>query len=77
MAIPKKSKPGIKQVVKDLGNVVFQLEQLRMHVFNGDRALDEYMKMKDDKEDFQKYLEEKYKPEEDDKDNKETEDKWL
>tara|TARA_R110002012_G_scaffold310755_1_gene519240 strand:+ start:2080 stop:2307 length:228 start_codon:yes stop_codon:yes gene_type:complete len=75
MAIPKKSKPGIKQVVKDLGNVVFQLEQLRMHVFNGDRALDEYMKMKDDKEDFQKYLEEKYKPEEDDKDNKETEDK--
>ena len=75
MAIPKKSKPGIKQVVKDLGNVVFQLEQLRMHVFNGDRALDEYMKMKDDKEDFQKYLEEKYKPEEDDKDNKETKDK--
>jgi hypothetical protein len=52
-----------------------QIEQLRMHVFNGDRALDEYMKMKGDKDEFQKYLAEKYKPEEDDKDNEETKEK--
>jgi hypothetical protein len=76
MPLPKKKKPTLKEILGNMGNLLVQIEQLRMHVFNGDRALDEYMKMKGEKEEFQKYLEEKYKePEEDDKDNKETEDK--
>ena len=45
----------------------------KQHVFNGDRALDEYMKMKGDKEAFVKYLEENYK--DNDQDNKENKDK--
>ena len=73
MPIPKKKKPTLKEVLGNLGSLLMQVEQLRMHVFNGDRALDEYMKMKNDKEDFQKYLEEKYK--DDDTDNKKTKDK--
>jgi|TARA_X000001382_G_scaffold123006_2_gene106413 hypothetical protein len=75
MAIPKKKKPTLKEVLGNMGNLLMQIEQLRMHVFNGDRALDEYMKMKGDKDEFQKYLAEKYKPEEDDKDNEETKEK--
>jgi len=76
MAIPKKKKPTLKEVLGNMGNLLMQIEQLRMHVFNGDRALDEYMKMKGDKDAFVKYLEENYKePEKDDKDIKEAEDK--
>jgi len=75
MAIPKKKKPTLKHVLRDVGNLMFQLEQLRMHVFNGDRALDEYVKMKGDKEDFVKFLEKNYKEPEDDKDNEETKEK--
>ena len=56
-----------------IGALMMQLEQLKSHVFNGDKALDEYIKMKGDKEDFVKFLEENYK--EDDKDNKTTESK--
>ena len=54
-----------------IGAVVMQLEQLKAHVFNGDKALDEYIKMKDDKENFVKYLEKNYS--EDDKDKEKTE----
>lgn len=53
--------------------IAVQLEQLKMQVFNGDKALDEYMEMKGDKEDFVKYLEKKYPL--DDKDNEKTEGK--
>lgn len=53
--------------------IAIQLEQLKMQVYNGDKALDEYMDMKGDKEDFIKFLEKKYPL--DDKDNKKTEDK--
>ena len=56
-----------------IGAIVMQLEQLKAHVFNGDKALDEYIKMKDDKENFVKYLEKNYS--EDDKDKKKTESK--
>ncbi len=76
MAINKKKKPTAKELISTMAAIAVQLEQLKQHVFNGDRALDEYMKMKGDKDDFIKYLEENYKePEEDDKHNKETKDK--
>lgn len=52
--------------------LAMQVERLQLHVMNGDKALDEYMKMKGDKEDFVKYLEENYK---DDKDSKKAEGK--
>ncbi len=53
--------------------IAIQLEQLKMQVYNGDKALDEYMEMNGDKEDFVKYLEKKYPL--DDKDNEKTESK--
>ena len=69
----KKKKPTIKELSGMIGALMVQLEQIKAHVFNGDKALDEYIKMKGDKEDFVKYLEENYK--EDDTDNEKTEDK--
>jgi hypothetical protein len=73
MAINKKKKPTAKELISTMAAIAVQLEQLKQHVFNGDRALDEYMKMKGDKDDFVKYLEENYK--DNDQDNKETKDK--
>tara|TARA_R100000353_G_scaffold175943_1_gene147875 strand:- start:1842 stop:2063 length:222 start_codon:yes stop_codon:yes gene_type:complete len=73
MAINKKKKPTAKELISTMAAIAVQLEQLKQHVFNGDRALDEYMKMKGDKEAFIKYLEENYK--DNDQDNKETKDK--
>mgnify|MGYP003671105593 CR=1 FL=1 len=71
--IQKKKKPTIKELAGMIGALMMQLEQLKSHVFNGDKALDEYMDMHGDKEDFIKFLEKKYPI--DDKDNKKTEDK--
>jgi hypothetical protein len=73
MAINKKKKPTAKELIGTIAAIAVQLEQLKHHVFNGDKALDEYMKMKGDKEAFVKYLEENYK--DNDQDNKETKDK--
>tara|TARA_A100001391_G_C5015674_1_gene264375 strand:+ start:885 stop:1106 length:222 start_codon:yes stop_codon:yes gene_type:complete len=73
MAINKKKKPTAKELISTMAAIAVQLEQLKQHVFNGDKALDEYMKMKGDKEAFIKYLEENYK--DNDQDNKETKDK--
>jgi hypothetical protein len=73
MAINKKKKPTAKELISTMAAIAVQLEQLKQHVFNGDRALDEYMKMKGDKDDFIKYLEKNYK--DNDQDNKETKDK--
>mgnify|MGYP001475480585 FL=1 len=73
MAINKKKKPTAKELISTMAAIAVQLEQLKQHVFNGDRALDEYMKMKGDKDAFVKYLEENYK--DNDQDNKETKDK--
>jgi len=56
-----------------IGAIMMQIEGLKMQVFNGDKALDEYMDMHGDKEDFIKFLEKKYPI--DDKDNEKTEDK--
>ena len=72
--IPKqKKKPTTKELMGMLTGVAIQLEQLKMQVYNGDKALDEYMDMKGDKKEFIKFLEKKYPL--DDKDNKKTEDK--
>tara|TARA_R100000664_G_C2758678_1_gene147794 strand:- start:1788 stop:2018 length:231 start_codon:yes stop_codon:yes gene_type:complete len=76
MAINKKKKPTAKELISTMAAIAVQLEQLKQHVFNGDRALDEYIKMKGDKDDFVKYLEKNYKePKKDDQDNKEAKDK--
>ena len=69
----KTKKPSIKEIAKLMGSLIFQLEQLKLQVYNGDKALDEYMDMKGDKEDFVKFLEKKYPL--DDKDKKKTESK--
>ena len=53
----KTKKPSIKEIAKLMGSLIFQLEQLKLQVYNGDKALDEYMDMKGDKEDFIKFLE--------------------
>jgi len=68
-----KKKPTGKEIMGMLTAIAIQLEQLKMQVYNGDKALDEYMDMKGDKEDFVKFLEKKYPL--DDKDNKKTESK--
>ena len=76
MAINKKKKPTAKELISTMAAIAVQLEQLKQHVFNGDRALDEYMKMKGDKDYFIKYLVKNYKePEKEDQDNKKTKDK--
>ena len=69
----KKDKPTLKEVVRLVGTLAVQIEQLKMQIWNGDRALDLYLEMKGDKEDFKKFLEEKFPV--DDKDSKKTEEK--
>ncbi len=73
MAINKKNKPSLKEIVRLIGTLAVQIEQLKMQVWNGDRALDLYLEMKEDKEKFKKFLEKKYPL--DDTDSKKTEDK--
>ena len=69
----KKDKPTLKEVVRLVGTLAVQIEQLKMQIWNGDRALDLYLEMKGDKEDFKKFLEKKFPI--DHKDNKKTEEK--
>tara|TARA_R100000654_G_scaffold72949_1_gene105245 strand:+ start:169 stop:387 length:219 start_codon:yes stop_codon:yes gene_type:complete len=71
--IQKKQKPTLKRVVRMVEDLFVAVEQLRLQIYNGDLALDEYMKMKDDKQAFIKYLEEKYPK--DDKDKEKTKEK--
>ena len=71
--IQKKQKPTLKRVVRIVEDLFVAVEQLRLPIYNGDLALDEYMKMKDDKEAFIKYLEEKYPK--DDQDKEKTKEK--
>ena len=71
--IHKKQKPTLKRVVRMVEDLFVAVEQLRLQIYNGDLALDEYMKMKDDKEAFIKYLEEKYPK--DDQDKEKTKEK--
>lgn len=60
-------------MMRHIAGLAVQIEQLRARIHMGDKALDEYMKMKGDKEEFVKYLEENYNK--DDQDNKKTESK--
>jgi len=69
----KKDKPTLKEVIRLVGTLAVQIEQLKMQIWNGDRALDLYLEMKGDKEDFKKFLEKKFPI--DDKNNKKTEEK--
>ena len=70
MKKPKK-KLTYKEIMRMLILIQQQINQIKQHLTISDRALDEYVKMKGDKETFVKHLEEKYKePETDDKDNK-------
>ena len=57
-----------------IGMLLVQQEQLKEHVFNGDKALDEYMQMKGDKEEFVEFLKKKFK---DDQDNEKAEEKQI
>ncbi len=71
--IKKTKKPTNKEMMRHIAGLAVQIEQLRARIHMGDKALDEYMKMKGDKEEFVKYLEENYNK--DDQDNKKTESK--
>lgn len=66
----KRKKPGLKDIISAMAGMQMQIEQLKMHIHNGDKALDEYLKMKGDKEAFVAHIEKNYNK--DDKDNKET-----
>lgn len=69
-----KKKPTIKEIARMIGMLLVQQEQLKEHVFNGDKALDEYMQMKGDKEEFVEFLKKKFK---DDQDNEKAEEKQI
>lgn len=69
----KKNKMTYKQMVTLIFGMQQQIEGLKQQIHIGEKALDEYTKMKGDKDDFIKHLEEKYNT--DDKDNEKTESK--
>ena len=75
MAIHKKKKPTTKELSNLITGLMIQVGQIKEHMFNSDRALDEYVKFKGDKKTFMKYLEDKYTEPTNDKDNKEIKDK--
>tara|TARA_R100000234_G_C4944422_1_gene154407 strand:- start:192 stop:320 length:129 start_codon:yes stop_codon:yes gene_type:complete len=41
--IQKKKKPTLKELIVAIAGLTLQVEQLKQHVFNGDKALDEYI----------------------------------
>ena len=67
MKKPKK-KLTYKEIMGMLILIQQQINQIKQHLIISDRALDEYVKMNGQKEEFMKHLKEKYQ--EDDKDNK-------
>tara|TARA_R110002051_G_scaffold202268_1_gene268966 strand:+ start:6595 stop:6867 length:273 start_codon:yes stop_codon:yes gene_type:complete len=69
----KKNKMTYKQMVTLIFGMQQQIEDMKQQVYIGEKALDEYVKMKGDKDDFITHLEEKYNT--DDKDNEKTEGK--
>ncbi len=71
--IQKPKKPTLKQLIQTINVLTMQLEQLQLHVFKGDQALDEYLEMKGDKQNFIEFLQKKAKP--DDKDTEKAKDK--
>jgi hypothetical protein len=73
MAISKKKKPTKSEMLQMIGTLALQVEQMKMNLWNSDQALNLYLDMKGDKENFKKFLEEKFPL--DDKDSKKTEEK--
>ena len=69
----KKAKPKVtkKDLLKLLSIMKIQMENLTMQVFNGDRALDMYIEMKGEKDEFIKFLQEKMKNDQDKEEIKE------
>ena len=70
----KKKKPTNKDIIQALSSITMALEALQYHVQQGDKALDQYIIMKGDKETFIEYLIDKAELAKDDKDTKKTED---
>tara|TARA_R100000742_G_C4276268_1_gene97223 strand:- start:1284 stop:1505 length:222 start_codon:yes stop_codon:yes gene_type:complete len=73
MAISKKKKPTKSEMLQMIGTLALQVERMKMDLWNSDQALNLYLDMKGDKENFKKFLEEKFPL--DDKDSKKTEEK--
>ena len=73
MAISKKKKPTKSEMLQMIGTLALQVERMKMNLWNSDQALNLYLDMKGDKENFKKFLEEKFPL--DDKDSKKTEEK--
>ena len=73
MAKRKQKKPTIKELMNIIRLILSELKILTMQVFNGDKALDLYIEMKGEKDEFIKFLSEH--KEKNDKNNKEAEKK--
>tara|TARA_R110002020_G_scaffold127968_6_gene286924 strand:+ start:2488 stop:2709 length:222 start_codon:yes stop_codon:yes gene_type:complete len=71
MAIKKKSKPTLKEMMAIMGKMMIHVETLKADITNNARVVDEYIQFNEDKEDFVQYLKDKLDI--DDKDKKETE----
>ena len=70
MKLHKRKKMTNQQIENMFTGMVIQIEQLKRQIYAGDKALDEYLKMKGEKEKFVKYLENNLI---DDNNNKKTE----
>ena len=71
MARIAKKKLTKKDLLKIINIIGIQMENLTMQVFNGDQALDMYIEMKGEKEEFIKFLQEKMKNDQDKQEIKE------
>ena len=71
MAIKKKSKPTLKEVMGTVGMLMMRINKLEADIANNARVVDEYIQFKDDKDNYIEFLKEKL--EIDDQDNKEAE----
>jgi hypothetical protein len=75
MAKKAKKKVTKKDLLKFISILKMQIENLTMQVFNGDKALDLYIEMKGEKDEFIKFLEKNLEKREDDQDKKEIKEK--
>ena len=71
MAIKKKSKPTLKELMSICGKIMMHQDALRSEITNNARVVDEYIQYKEDKDGFIEYL--KTKLEIDDKDKEKAE----
>jgi|TARA_R100000742_G_C4277674_1_gene99756 hypothetical protein len=55
-----KSKLTYAEIMRVMMNLTMQLEKITQATVMNEKALDEYVKFKEDKEDFVKYLEKNY-----------------